>query len=182
MTKTSQREKTEAIEELRALLTPGSVVRTILRGTARSGMSRDISLVFINKDGIRDITWLAAKAAGFKLSSTSYDQAIKVGGAGMDMGFYTVYSLSSALYPDGHKCTGKPGCPSNDHNNDYGRLQREFEAKFKDDPRAAMSYHDPSGGGAEFHREMREWMEAQKTYTKRRTHRDGGYALRQQWL
>ena len=41
---------------------------------------------------------------------------LKVSGAGMDMGFWLVYTLSRALWPDGYACIGE-GCPANDHSN-----------------------------------------------------------------
>lgn len=50
---------------------------------------------------LRSIGWLAAEAMG-----DTYDRdrsGIKIGGAGMDMGFALVYALGRTLWPDGTK-------------------------------------------------------------------------------
>ena len=47
--------------------------------------------------------------------------ALVIGGCGMDMGFHLVNSLSYALYGSGYQCLGK-GCPSNYHNNYRSRI------------------------------------------------------------
>ena len=119
MTKAEQAEQTEAQDQLRAILKPGDEVRTILRHVSRSGMSRSISVIVSNGDGVRDISWLIARA-GLGRFDRKYD-GIKVGGCGMDMGFSLVYNLSRALYGDSFVCVGE-GCPSNDHSN--GDLDR----------------------------------------------------------
>jgi hypothetical protein len=108
-TKADKARQAEAVDELRAMLPPGSEVKTILRHCSRSGMSRSISVVI---DG-EDLTWLAARAMGEKFDRYG---GITRGGCGMDMGFDLVYSLSRRLYPDGFGCIGER-CPSNDHCN-----------------------------------------------------------------
>src|SRR5712692_6873174 len=57
--------------------------------------------------------WDVAAVVGYSLAQY---EGIKVSGAGMDMGFHLVYSLSYDLYPDGFECIGER-CPSNDHSN-----------------------------------------------------------------
>jgi hypothetical protein len=112
-------DKADAAHDLRELLKPGDTVSTILRHCSRSGMSRRISLVISTADGIRDISWLAAKVMDEPIKSRAgyvQDAGIVVGGCGMDMGFHLVHNLSSVLFPDGFDCVGK-GCPSNDHCN-----------------------------------------------------------------
>jgi len=80
-------------------LTEGSRVYTILRHVSTSGMSRDISLVTVNKDGtLADITYYTAQATGDKLIERNGSRAIRVNGCGMDMGFHLVYNLSSVLF------------------------------------------------------------------------------------
>lgn len=121
-------DKDEAISKLRELVKPGDTVLTILRHRSQSGMFRCISLVIpvLNDDGtpgIRDISWLAVQAVpGLKLSKRHY--GIEQGGAGMDMGFHLVYTLSGALYGDGYPCVidaaGNGRCPSNWHINGGG--------------------------------------------------------------
>ena len=80
-------------------LAAGSRVYTILRHRSSSGMSRDISLLVANSDGrISDITYYAAAALGDRLIERDGHRAIRVNGAGMDMGFHLVYNLSSVLF------------------------------------------------------------------------------------
>lgn len=99
-------EQSEAIERLRDWLKPGDEVQCILRHVSRSGMSRVIQLVkFDRKSGrVLALGWNAALALDWR-----YDwerEGVKVGGAGMDMGFHLVYTLSSALFDgDGYALT-----------------------------------------------------------------------------
>lgn len=77
----------------------GTRVYTILRHVSTSGMSRDISLIVAENDGtIHDITFYAAMALGDRLIESKGHRAIRVAGAGMDMGFHLVYSLSASLF------------------------------------------------------------------------------------
>jgi len=77
----------------------GSRVYTILRHVSSSGMSRDISLVIADSEGrISDITYYAADALGSRLIERNGNRAIRMNGAGMDMGFHLVYNLSSVLF------------------------------------------------------------------------------------
>jgi len=78
----------------------GDIVYTILRHRSSSGMSRDISLLITDKDTGRivDITYYAAAAMGDRLIESKGHRAIRVNGAGMDMGFHLVYNLSSVLF------------------------------------------------------------------------------------
>tara|TARA_R110000823_G_scaffold78534_1_gene178894 strand:+ start:601 stop:975 length:375 start_codon:yes stop_codon:yes gene_type:complete len=95
-------ERSEAIERLRTLLAGDDkpVIHTITRHVSASGMTRDISLIYANSAGLTNITYSAALALGWTLSDKSGNRAIKVEGAGMDMGFHTVYTLSRVLYRD----------------------------------------------------------------------------------
>jgi hypothetical protein len=63
-------------------------------------MTRDISLIYVKGGQLVNITYSAALALGWPLSEKSGNRAIRVSGAGMDMGFHTVYTLSSVLYRD----------------------------------------------------------------------------------
>jgi len=114
-TKTQIDNREEALEKLREIMTPGAVAQTILRHTSRSGMMRSISIVL---NGV-DYSFIVARALIERIDQTH--GGIKVAGCGMDMGFHLVYSLASALYPDGFGCIGSPSwprsCPSNDHSN-----------------------------------------------------------------
>lgn len=116
MTRYAKSEVESARERLSELLKPGNTVYCILRHVSRSGMSRDITLYYIDGEGTTHwLDYSAAVLLGYPLAK---DQGIRVSGCGMDMGFHLVYSLGSALFPDGFTCTGKPyKCPSNDHFN-----------------------------------------------------------------
>lgn len=119
LTKVEKAEKAEAIERLREVMPPGTTVYTLLRHVSQSGMMRHIS-VKTELEGIHD--WNVALATESKLAPR---EGIKVGGAGMDMGFHLVYNLSYVLYPDGFDCIAQHlpenergrVCPSNDHSN-----------------------------------------------------------------
>lgn len=107
-------DRTEAIETLRKLLPPGSVVYTSLRGVARSGMTRWIDVHAIIDNEPRWLGGYVARATGYNLDDRK--QGLRVSGCGMDMGYHVVNTLSAILYPEGFTCIGE-GCPSNDHSN-----------------------------------------------------------------
>ncbi len=121
-TKAQKAEQEEAREELRAMLSPGDTLYTVLRHVSRSGMSRTIDVYRLTDN---DPEWLSprvATACGMPFDERR--EAIKIGGTGMDMGFAIIYELSHYLWPDGFGCAGKgrgrhtpPLCPSNDHAN-----------------------------------------------------------------
>lgn len=184
----------EFTERLRSELPPGSTVTTQVLHVSRTGMSREIA-AFIVRDGqIVNISWEVAAITGQRYGDRG---GVIVGGAGMDMTFALVYSLSSCLYPNGHRCTGSTGltptgklskalrCPSNDHTNDYGRLARIYDAAHIEDEsavaRAAESGDDDAARRirSAYVSARQEWIAAQKPrmWSKRRQHRDGGYAI-----
>jgi ABC-type thiamine transport system ATPase subunit len=93
-------EQEENIEYLRNLIAGDEkpVIYTILRHVSSSGMSRDISLIYIKNNSIYHLNYSAAMALGDRLVSRNSFDAIRVNGCGMDMGFHLVYSLSSVLF------------------------------------------------------------------------------------
>lgn len=113
----------ESLAKLREWLHPGDTVYTILRHVSRSGMSRNISVVVPFGDGdFIHPNHAVAVVTGMPLVR-GWNDAVKVSGAGMDMGFHLAYALSHRLFPDGYGCTGDK-CASNDHSNgdrDYTR-------------------------------------------------------------
>jgi hypothetical protein len=121
-TKVQEAEQAEAVKRLREEIKPGETLHTILRHVSKSGMSRSISIVQLKckrgKPQNYDWSYLVAKAIGENIDQT-YD-GIKIGGAGMDMGFELVYRLSMALYggKKSYPCLGD-NCPSNAHVNDH---------------------------------------------------------------
>ena len=163
--KITEAQRTEAIASLRESLPPGSTAYTVLRHVSASGMSRDISVHSIEDGEIRWLTWLAHKAGRFSWSEKN--DAIRMGGCGMDMGFALVYNLSYALYPDGFGCIGE-NCPSNDHSNgdrDYTPDKDRWLGFASCPDCKALPMNNPHGCPSHSH-----W------------HRDGGYALRQRWI
>lgn len=135
-TKAAEAARLEAIAQLREWIKPGDTVYTVLDHVSASGMSRAIRVVVpmtYTNDGDPDSTrvdfrhpnWAVGKALDlrhWKRNGREQD-ALVVGGCGMDMGFHLVNSLSYALYGDGYACLGKGKCPSNYHVNHRDRLR-----------------------------------------------------------
>lgn len=158
----SPQEKQEALKQLREWLKPGDTVYTVLRHVSRSGMQSVIDLRIIRNGEPLAIGWTAAKVLGDRFDARR--QGIVVGECGMDMGFHLVYHLSYALWPKGHGCTGEK-CPSNDHSNG----DRSYIQHGPTDENGNGEDRDP-GPGEAADGLVRHW------------HRDGGYALRHEWI
>lgn len=187
MSKTTER--TEAIERLRPYLPVGTTVYTSVHSVSRSGMSRTISCHLLLTDEYGrpypwNITWLVARILDCRLDDAGN---LRVPGVGMDMTFHVVYGLSSAMFPEGHHCTGsatgktptgRPSkalrCPSNDHANDYGMLARKYDAQQGQEFPTAPRYLDSDSA---YVSARQAWIAAQPTYSRSRVHSDGGYAL-----
>lgn len=99
LTKAQAAERDDAIAKLRTFLKPGARVTTILRHVSRSGMQRSISLAVVHDGEIDSLDYWAAHALRLPIDRTH--GGIKIGGAGMDMGFQLVYILGRALWPNG---------------------------------------------------------------------------------
>lgn len=102
MTTKKQREASEALEQLRKMISPGDKIYGIVRSVSRSGMSRVISFYKIGADGPVYLTGYMAKALDYRRA----DDGLKVNGCGMDMIFDTVYNLGRVLWPNGGPCQG----------------------------------------------------------------------------
>jgi hypothetical protein len=115
-----ERERQEAIERLREFVKPGDTLTTVLRDRSSSGMSRSIDVFLLSCERGRVQTQWLSRLAATALDWTFDErrEAVRVHGAGMDMGFHLVYELAGTLFPYGttFRCTGK-NCPSNVHNN-----------------------------------------------------------------
>lgn len=85
------------IRNLLGILKPGQTVYTSVKTVSRSGMSRVIRLYVADGNIIRNISGYVANA----LDWPGYQDGVKVGGFGMDMGFHTVYTLGRVLWPKG---------------------------------------------------------------------------------
>lgn len=92
-------ESATSCDRLRALINPGDTVYTIIRSVSSSGLSRTMS-VYIAKDSrLVNITYYVAHALDYSLRDVNGSRVMRVGGAGMDMGFHVVYSLGRTLWP-----------------------------------------------------------------------------------
>lgn len=147
LTKAEREERAKAIAQLREWIKPGDTVYTILDSVSRSGMSRQIRVVvpyidgkhlesphsqsnkptdYVQRDSMR-VDFLHpnhAVALAIGARQAKRGDGLIIGGAGMDMGFHLVYSLSHAIYPE-YQCLGKGKCPSNYHVNHRERIRCE---------------------------------------------------------
>ena len=147
-------ETLEAIEYLRAELTPGRAVYTKVTHVSRSGMSRSIKCYLAQgRDNLTDITWYVARATSSRVDNNH--GGIVIGGCGMDMGYALVYNLGRTLYPEGVHCTGSRGYNPDTYETTH------------DAPRCKSNEHVNSPG---------------MPYSRDVIHRDGGYALNQIWM
>jgi hypothetical protein len=103
----NKEEVAESLAFLRKHVKPGTTVYTVLRHVSRSGMMREISLYVIHKREPMSITWHAARVLKSSMNKGNSYWALRVGGCGMDMGFYVVNSLSYAIH--GYKDIGQAG-------------------------------------------------------------------------
>ena len=118
MSKKSEKEtkRAEAITRLRKIIKPGAELGVIAKNVARSGMSRDIAVLTCRKDGIQNISGLVADALEWRWDD---EDAVKVGGAGMDMGFHLIHTLGTVLYPKGGCYRRKDGEKKCEENGGY---------------------------------------------------------------
>ena len=94
-----------AINRLREEFKKGDTIYTQLYHVSKSGMTRHIGIRQLAVDGskkIRPLNWsyLASFVLDWRLNKNG--NGLIVGGCGMDMGFHTVYTLSSILFNDGY--------------------------------------------------------------------------------
>ena len=108
MTKYTKTEVTEARTTLLEYLQPGDTVFCSLEHVSASGMQRVIQLHLFRGDS-RNPQHLVLGYNAARVLGDTFDrerEGIKIRGAGMDMGFHLVYSLSSALFDgDGYALT-----------------------------------------------------------------------------
>lgn len=153
MTKYTADQIATARERL-AFLKPGDVIRTKVLHASRSGMQREIGayVARVTDDGQPYIADLSWAVAVLTGQRISDRGGVIVGGVGMDMGFHLIYSLGRALYRDGVPCTGSNGWTKS------GRRSK------------LNACHS------------NEHFNGDRAYNKSKTHRDSGYAFRQEWL
>lgn len=87
-----------ARERLAGLLRTGDTIYTVLRRVSRSGMEREIELYAVRDNRPVYLTRSVAALLGYPVG----DRGLKVRGAGMDMGFHLVESLSRVLYRESY--------------------------------------------------------------------------------
>lgn len=97
----------EQIKEFKANfgIKRGTIIYTNMLHVSRSGMMRTIDLIVIRKNKPLHVGWAAAR-----ILDHPFDRdrgGIKIGGAGMDMGFALVYELGRRLFPRGFKVNGR---------------------------------------------------------------------------
>jgi len=94
-------DKEQIKKKLKQLFPKGSTAYTFVTKVATSGMSRHILVAGSMKKGIvNNVSWHVAHLLDCKYKDNT--RSVFVGGAGMDMGFHLVYTLSSVLYDDGY--------------------------------------------------------------------------------
>lgn len=210
--KKADREKADALAQLREWIKPGDTVYTILDHVSSSGMMRAIRVLVPLIDrhddehkpatvDFRHPNYAVGKALGLRhWKRHGHEQdALVMSGCGMDMGFALVYELSRVLFPEGFGCIGRD-CPSNDHSNgDRNRTPHYPEAATCVDYRERDSEDIACAIGVWGERDT--W--GKRTFTRhddgptlylfddeivaevpaaQHWHRDGGYALCHKWL
>lgn len=95
-------DRTPAIDRLREIVPADATLYTILRKVSPSGMSRNISVVYIDRDGEPRTLDGLVLAAGIGQRPRNGGDGVQMRGAGMDMGFALVYDLAWKLYGDGY--------------------------------------------------------------------------------
>lgn len=110
MPRISTQEREESIALLREQFPKGATVWTILSHVSRSGMLRHIRVIQLEAmsgpDGTAEAwprywTYHVHRALGFPITSKGED-ALKVSGCGMDMGFHVAETLSRVLYGESY--------------------------------------------------------------------------------
>lgn len=99
--KISVSEIKEASDRLREQLKDVKDVRVIFRHVSASGMTRWLDLATVSQGEILAIGYSASVVLGWSWSEKH--SGIKVDGAGMDMGFHLVSSLSRRLFGDDYR-------------------------------------------------------------------------------
>ncbi len=152
--KVSKAEKQEAFINLRKWIKPGDTVHTILDHVSRSGMSRTIRVILIDKDGdVSHPNYAISTLLGYPRAKRG--DGFNVGGCGMDMGFHVVHSLGYALF--GEEASKGTGADANALRKAIGEHTKFYLTQ----------------GGAE----MPDWRKPAPAWFGA-----AGYALKHRWL
>jgi hypothetical protein len=87
----------QSLQTLSGLIDAGQTIYTKVEAVSVSGMSRRISLFIVNDGRIVNITGDVGTVTNYRKSDKG---GLIVNGAGMDMGFHLVYSLSCTMFND----------------------------------------------------------------------------------
>lgn len=87
--------------ELQKAIKPGTKIYTIIRHVSSSGMSRSISMFYVNKGELVNIDHSAQIIMGNQFDRKN--GGLKTTGCGMDMAWNMVYMLGAYLWPNGTK-------------------------------------------------------------------------------
>lgn len=185
-TKAQKAEQLEAIERLRQWVKPGDTIYCILRHVSKSGMSRVIDLKTIScghgesegEAGLWHIGYNVAQALAMPYDRKN--EGIRIGGCGMDMGFAIVSDLAATLFPS-HPCQGER-CQSSEHQRSQNRVEcpacegKGFlpVADGEGNPETKCVKCRGYGSTVEYGAEPPRGAGV--------IHKDGGYALRHQWI
>lgn len=170
------KEKAEAIATLREWIKPGDTVYTVLDHVSSSGMSRAIRVVLMSCDDgkVTDThpNYSVGKALGlrhWKRNGREQD-ALVMGGCGMDMGFALVYELSHALF--GGKRCDCPRIPETDKVADPSCPKCSGTGYLHDSGYVCTGEHCPSNTHVNSPRAPRDGS----------TRHFDGYALKHRWI
>lgn len=141
MATATKQERTEALERLRALISPGDTIYTQIKHVSRSGMMRIVQVYVFKDNEPRYLGFNVAEACGYPYDRNH--EGIKVGGCGFDAGFDVVYHLGSYLFPEGFGCIGEH-CPSNNHSNGDRDYTPDGDVAGCQLPGEPCTCHDPS--------------------------------------
>lgn len=150
MSKQSEKERQEAIEQLRQWIKPGDTVYTVLDHVSSSGMTRHIRVVvpmIEGQNGNSKVDFIhpnysIGKALGYRQAKRG--DGLVVSGCGMDMGFAVVYDLAHVLYGAGYQCLGEGKCPSAYHSNHHDTVNCPNHCRFDSEQRAWIYYPEDS--------------------------------------
>ena len=85
-----------AVKNLREVIAPGATIYVLLRRKNKLGTCRWVEFYHINEGQLKCITWDVALAIQGEYCREH--DAVKITGAGLDVGYASVRELSDALY------------------------------------------------------------------------------------
>ena len=111
-----------ALWQLQRVLKPGSEVYTTVTHRSRSGMMRCVRAYVVAEGKIADITFYISKLCKYRHD----DRGLKVPGCGFSAGHDVVYTLGSAMWPNGTKTSHGTRNGQPDTSGGYALKHREL--------------------------------------------------------